>query len=384
MIFALETATFSEDFVPSVAPEILEEIHGFSGDDYDDETDATEDQPEDDSQAEEISQDDAPAAVVDTAVAPSVDESSWWEEIQLLAKISEAIREKHKAESEVNAIKEELKEAKENLKLKTALCDKIESDLIALIEGKVIPKPPAKPIAVSQEAATLADQSLADPVDESWRIHSTAEIFAGVKGLGKKKLEALVDLAPTLGALVDLHAEAGLAHKTFKEVLPAGFGEKMCDSIEDAISKFVLRPTSPGGMSCAEQVKLNQSVKQAGQQKPVEAKQEIQPTKKDAAEWSMTLDEVKKQIKETRAEAEELDWTIEECTYHDDDNSVHEETLAGYDHFFEPASQYWQFPSHFSPTQIERWIDGWVAAERRQQLLAEDGQDESEEADDVL
>jgi hypothetical protein len=71
--------------------------------------------------------------------------------------------------------------------------------------------------------------------DEEWKAVPTSRIFEGktIKGLGKKKIEAVCDVAPTLGELEELRNQASLKHLHFCKMLPKGIGEELADAIQD-------------------------------------------------------------------------------------------------------------------------------------------------------
>lgn len=71
--------------------------------------------------------------------------------------------------------------------------------------------------------------------DEEWKAVPTSKIFEGktIKGLGKKKIEAVCDVAPTLGELEELRNQASLKHLHFCKMLPKGIGEELADAIQD-------------------------------------------------------------------------------------------------------------------------------------------------------
>ena len=71
--------------------------------------------------------------------------------------------------------------------------------------------------------------------DEEWKSVPTSKIFEGktIKGLGPKKVEAVCDVAPTLGELEDLRNQASLKHLHFCKMLPKGIGEELADAIQD-------------------------------------------------------------------------------------------------------------------------------------------------------
>jgi hypothetical protein len=70
--------------------------------------------------------------------------------------------------------------------------------------------------------------------DVTWKAIPTKDVIGdGIKGMGDKKLEAILDLAPTLGDLEELRAAASKACKPFGSVLPKGVGRGMADEIEE-------------------------------------------------------------------------------------------------------------------------------------------------------
>jgi hypothetical protein len=71
--------------------------------------------------------------------------------------------------------------------------------------------------------------------DEEWKAVPTSKIFEGktIKGLGKKKIEAVCDVAPTIGELEELRNQASLKHLHFCKMLPRGIGEELADAIQD-------------------------------------------------------------------------------------------------------------------------------------------------------
>lgn len=105
--------------------------------------------------------------------------------------------------------------------------------------GPVVPEPESK----IDQAVAAADNPMASHVDDpnadmTWRQTPTSALLEGIKGLGTKKAEAIIDLAPTFGDLEDLRGKAGLAHKSFASCLPRGIGSNMADAIEDRIVEF--------------------------------------------------------------------------------------------------------------------------------------------------
>jgi len=107
-----------------------------------------------------------------------------------------------------------------------------------LKRGPAYPKPVSK---IEEAVANCKTEKPAIEIDDpnadtTWRLIPTSEVIGeGIKGMGAKKLEAIIALAPTLGDMEELRAVAGKAHKQFKEVLPKGVGQAMADEIEERI-----------------------------------------------------------------------------------------------------------------------------------------------------
>lgn len=173
-------------------------------------------------------------------------DEKFWREIELMSKLRAAELERQEAQAEYDADKEALKEQKEFVKGCTLKVARIAAEIAKLNTLPDVPvdAPATQPItssqatiippgvSVSPAAAAAFDES---EDDESWRYIPTLEIASGITGVGKKKLDDLVDFAPTLGDLVDKQAEAGLKHMTFKEILPKGWGSAASDALENKI-----------------------------------------------------------------------------------------------------------------------------------------------------
>lgn len=88
----------------------------------------------------------------------------------------------------------------------------------------------------SSEGGEVKPLALYQPnQDEEWKAVPTSRIFEGktIKGLGKKKIEAVCDVAPTIGELEELRNRASLKHLHFCKMLPKGIGEELADAIQD-------------------------------------------------------------------------------------------------------------------------------------------------------
>ena len=127
-------------------------------------------------------------------------------------------------------LENELKDIKADEK--AALCN-----LRNLIKrGPNYPQPKSK----IDDAVAAAGEPSAIQVDDvnadtTWRELSLAPLLDGIKGLGHKKLDALLELCPTIGDWEELRAKAGAAHKPVSDVLPKGIGGSITDEIEERV-----------------------------------------------------------------------------------------------------------------------------------------------------
>jgi len=165
-------------------------------------------------------------------------ERRWWAKVEVLSKIRDCSRLIQETESEIDGYQDQIKEAKEVLKGQQALLNRYSSQLADILDGHPLPKNPN-----AATAETIGDGSAA-PVNEvddlqDWRDYPTSSLLAGVKGMGAKKLDAIVEDAPTVGRLEDLRGQASISFKHFKEVLPKGFGEELCERIEQKLEDYI-------------------------------------------------------------------------------------------------------------------------------------------------
>jgi len=90
--------------------------------------------------------------------------------------------------------------------------------------------------AVENDKETKSAIQVDDPnADTTWKLIPTSQVIDGIKVMGAKKAEKIIDLAPTLGDLEELRAAASKAFKPFASVLPQGVGKNMADEIEERI-----------------------------------------------------------------------------------------------------------------------------------------------------
>lgn len=81
--------------------------------------------------------------------------------------------------------------------------------------------------------------------DDSWKLIPTDAVLSGIEGLGKKKIETIVDEFKTLGELEAAREMASIKGEHFSAMFPKGIGQKAADQIEermlDAISRFTIQ-----------------------------------------------------------------------------------------------------------------------------------------------
>lgn len=140
----------------------------------------------------------------------------------------------HRSECEA-----ELKEAKADEK---AALKKIQN-LIA--RGPAYPQQITKiEAAVANDKETKSAIQVDDPnADVTWKLIPITSIIEGIKGMGKKKADAIVELVPTLGDWEELRAQAGKAFKPLASVLPKGIGQSMADEIEERVYAAIKKHT---------------------------------------------------------------------------------------------------------------------------------------------
>jgi hypothetical protein len=199
-------------------------------------------------------------AVVASVEKAEIDEEErrFWLEIEAIGEIAKCQRNIQEAESTIDSLKSQIKEEKEFATGEQIRLQRLAAKLADIIEGKPLPTDPNKPVD-STEKSPAVGSKLSDPADEAveaednaWREVTTSTLLEGMSGIGQKKLDALIAIAPTAGHLEDLRGEASLAHKHFKEVLPKGFGEKIVDVIEEALLELRKRPTKSAAEQAAE------------------------------------------------------------------------------------------------------------------------------------
>lgn len=98
--------------------------------------------------------------------------------------------------------------------------------------------------AVENDKETKSAIQVDDPnADTTWKLIPISSIIDGIKGMGKKKAETIVELVPTLGDWEELRAQAGKAFKPLASVLPKGIGQSMADEIEERVYVAIKKHT---------------------------------------------------------------------------------------------------------------------------------------------
>lgn len=181
----------------------------------------------------EIEQEEQEVTQLPATQPEPVDDSErrFWTELDLIAKIAECSREIEESEACLESLKNQTKEAKEFLKGQEVLLRRLSSRLRDVVSGKPLPVEPGKVID-----ANCTEEK--QPSSE-WRDHPTKDLLADTKGIGKAKLESIIELAPTAGHLEDLRGQASLECKSFRELLPKGCGQAMADTIEQALIDWI-------------------------------------------------------------------------------------------------------------------------------------------------
>lgn len=177
------------------------------------------------------------------------------DEADLLDQIWNAERDCRKAESRVELLKEELKEAKSQyeqsmLRLREIInensgCFHNSSRTIKVeVEPYRVPeiKDWTAPADISLVPSFDEPQAVEEQPPTAWRAVPLSELLREpIKGLGAKKQEALIDLCPTLGDLEDLRARVGREAAQFHELLPKGIGLETASTIEDRLLTWIAK-----------------------------------------------------------------------------------------------------------------------------------------------
>lgn len=159
-----------------------------------------------------------------------------------LNRIWNAEKNCRRKESEVEYAKEQLKVAKamyeDSVQVLRDLAAQNDEDDRPLFDS-----PPG--------GSETASDSESEPV-EDWKLESIQVVLAEpIRGLGNKKVEALVDAVPTLGDLEKLRTQVGKDSDHLAGLLPKGIGKETADEIENRALEFAARwePPTPASES---------------------------------------------------------------------------------------------------------------------------------------
>lgn len=108
---------------------------------------------------------------------------------------------------------------------------------------------------LQEEDCDPAAEIVADSDADDWRQISTLDLFVHpIKGIGDKKIQAIVELCPTLGDLETLRTKVGSEADSFHKLLPKGIGVDAAQDIEDRLLDVSWKAQDDGGASHESQV----------------------------------------------------------------------------------------------------------------------------------
>jgi hypothetical protein len=299
-----------------------------------------------------------PITEAETTIAkpPTATDDHYFDQLELLGKMAECERKRQELQSELTEVDEHRKDLKARLKSCQIDMQEIASDIRDLMANTYIPERkefagiPSPKSEAPGEQPPMVD---AEWGDGQWREASTREVMTGVKGLGEKKLDALADLAPTIGDLEDLR---GTSYGVFKNVLPQGFGDKVASEIEDRLIEHIRKQSSP---PASEQVKLNVV---SDDDDPGQGSEEAAEQKEIVLAFIETF----------RNDAEIEAWDETDCDL--DDKVVllqsSDESKRGYDDHkagLPPNA----FPTDWSDGDLSDWAYGYVCGEVMARIRSE-------------
>jgi hypothetical protein len=211
----------------------------------------------------------AVATTEQTGLSKAEQERLFWEEVRLLGALRESESERDVVETELITARGRQKELQAELNNLSIKIPQLEQDLEDCCENTLRaakqlwrlkqPGSDQEPQPAAIEPPPASEQpALPAPVEESteWRNLATAELLAGITGLGKKKLDGICELAPTVGHLEDLRGEGSKQFKQFHEMLPKGCGQGIASMIEDRLTLHVRKhsPNATGGNPLADEL----------------------------------------------------------------------------------------------------------------------------------
>lgn len=186
-------------------------------------------------------------------------ERVFWEEVKLLSSLRESEEDRAQLEKTLKTKQARQKELETELHQLRIDIPQVNEELdgscrqtlriaraLWQLKAPAGSQPPAIEPPAAEPVAAIESKPAEQPSDE-WRQLATAELLAGIKGLGKKKLETICELAPTVGHLEDLRGQASREHKQYNEVLPDGCGAGVAQMIEDRLVAHIAKVSKPAG-----------------------------------------------------------------------------------------------------------------------------------------
>lgn len=187
------------------------------------------------------------------AVTIAEEDQLFWARVELLSELADADRQRvldeqrlAEAKARKGLIEQELQEL--NAKIPTLSTVVIDSrDMVIDAASRIATllrerRLPDRKLDMSNQVPKLEAKSsdegkslASDTYPEAWRAIPTSVVLDSIVGLGKKKKEKVLEVAPTLGQLEDLRAKASSDFMQFHELLPKGIGENVGDEIDSAM-----------------------------------------------------------------------------------------------------------------------------------------------------
>lgn len=260
----------------------------------------------------------------------------WWQEIELLGQLRELEVQRQEAQQEFEELTAERKRAKQEVDRCMQQILQVSARLVQVSQGKDFPAP----AAIDEPARSEPNNTpLADPASTQWRSTPTDQLLNGsVKGLGAKKAEAIIELAPTAGDLEDLRGEASRAFKSFREMLPKGCGQAIADQVEELLLQHIAKQSIP---PASEQVKENSPLS-----KPAETPADLD------------LERIESEYEVIREELVEQEIPASRCTRDAMATKEHREGWDAADRG--EAVRECPYTAITESSQCDRWLEGYA------------------------
>lgn len=267
----------------------------------------------------------------------------------LLQQIYQAEMECQEREGEVEQLKEELKEKKSRYDQAVLGLRKL------CLQAREKPLPLFDRPQQSTPPAATDDESDAElnAAANLWRDEPIDSLFDGIKGFGKKKLDALLEVCPTAGAFEDLRGQASREHKQFREVLPKGFGQATTDEMEERFLNWLAKyqPVDSAGESPDPEAKQEQHQDQDQQADAVSVDSGVETEADDNKEMES--------VEQITTRAEEINTGEDGCL-----DSAHPEGPKYWESGAEAHKKGWELVDcpYLPGLSQDDWIRGWLGA----------------------